>query len=342
MRIDQAVNIEDLHRMAKRRLPKVAFDFIEGGLEDERGLDRNTAAFHKHNLLPRYLVDVSKRNQSQTIFGRTYASPFGGPRIYVNTGGRYDPASDMWLPTSTGTNVPPQRAYATAVWTGAEMIVWGGYNGTASLNTGGRYDPSHDTWSATSTGVNVPSARSSNTAIWTGEEMIVWGGAGTEESGLAFRDGAAYKPATNTWRVIGNAPVHAGARFTAVWTGKEMIVWGGPEGEGASYDPATNRWTVLPKSPIPSISTPSSVWTGRLMVIWGAPEDQENSSQLVAKGAAFDPERKEWIPLAAAPTAPGQGQTAVWTGTTMLVWGGFVGDGPFASGAALNLRGSSR
>src|SRR5579863_3834187 len=63
--------------MAKRRLPKVAFDFIEGGLEDERGLDRNTAAFHKHNLLPRYLVDVSKRDQSQTIFGRTYSSPFG-------------------------------------------------------------------------------------------------------------------------------------------------------------------------------------------------------------------------------------------------------------------------
>src|SRR5947207_13483577 len=77
MRVDQAVNIEDLHRMAKRRLPKVAFDFIEGGLEDERGLERNTSAFHKHYLLPRYLVDVSKRDQSQTIFGKTFASPFG-------------------------------------------------------------------------------------------------------------------------------------------------------------------------------------------------------------------------------------------------------------------------
>jgi L-lactate dehydrogenase (cytochrome)/(S)-mandelate dehydrogenase len=77
MRIDQAVNIEDLHRMAKRRLPKIAFDFIEGGLEDERGLERNTSAFHKHQLLPRYLVDVSKRDQSVTLFGRTYASPFG-------------------------------------------------------------------------------------------------------------------------------------------------------------------------------------------------------------------------------------------------------------------------
>jgi len=77
MRVDQAVNIEDLHRMAKRRLPKVAFDFIEGGLEDERGLARNEAAFHKHRLLPRYLVDVSKRDQSATVFGRTYSSPFG-------------------------------------------------------------------------------------------------------------------------------------------------------------------------------------------------------------------------------------------------------------------------
>src|ERR1700757_4748359 len=77
MRIDQAVNIEDLHQMAKRRLPKVAFDFIEGGLEDERGLDRNTEAFKKHNLLPRYLVDVSKRDQSTTIFGQKFNSPFG-------------------------------------------------------------------------------------------------------------------------------------------------------------------------------------------------------------------------------------------------------------------------
>ena len=77
MRLDDAINIEDLHRMAKRRLPKIAFDFIEGGLEDERGLERNTSAFHKHQLLPRYLVDVSKRDQTRTLFGRTYASPFG-------------------------------------------------------------------------------------------------------------------------------------------------------------------------------------------------------------------------------------------------------------------------
>src|ERR1044071_6914986 len=68
------------------------FDYIEGGVEDERGLERNAAAFHKHQLLPRYLVDVSKRDQTQTIFGRTFSSPFGisptgGVGLYQRRGG---------------------------------------------------------------------------------------------------------------------------------------------------------------------------------------------------------------------------------------------------------------
>ena len=45
MRVNDAVNIEDLHRLAKKKLPKVMFDYIEGGVEDERGLSRNEAAF---------------------------------------------------------------------------------------------------------------------------------------------------------------------------------------------------------------------------------------------------------------------------------------------------------
>src|SRR5436305_2138302 len=105
MRVDQAVNIEDLHRMAKRRLPKVAFDFIEGGLEDERGLDRNIEAFQKHFLLPRYLVDVSKRDQSQTLFGRTYNSPFG----IAPTGGAglFRRGADLMLAeTAADANIP--------------------------------------------------------------------------------------------------------------------------------------------------------------------------------------------------------------------------------------------
>ena len=82
---------------------------------------------------------------------------------------------DTWTATST-TNAPSARAGHTAVWTGSEMIVWGGgASGPVYFNTGGRYNPSTDSWTATST-TNAPDARASHTAVWTGSEMIVWGG----------------------------------------------------------------------------------------------------------------------------------------------------------------------
>lgn len=77
MNINRAVNIEDIRRLAKRRLPRIIFDFIEGGVEAEEGLAHNEKAFLRHRLVPRYLVDVSSRSQSTTLFGRDYASPFG-------------------------------------------------------------------------------------------------------------------------------------------------------------------------------------------------------------------------------------------------------------------------
>ncbi|MEQ1615467.1 MAG: alpha-hydroxy-acid oxidizing protein, partial [Hyphomicrobiaceae bacterium] len=77
MGIENAINFDDLRRMAKRRLPKIAFDFIEGGVDGEQGLAHNEGAFAKRRLVPRYMVDASKPDQSTTLFGRTYASPLG-------------------------------------------------------------------------------------------------------------------------------------------------------------------------------------------------------------------------------------------------------------------------
>jgi L-lactate dehydrogenase (cytochrome)/(S)-mandelate dehydrogenase len=71
------VNIEDLKKLAKKRLPKIAFDFIEGGTDDEVGLVTNEQAFRQARIVPRYLVDVSVRDQSTTLFGRKYSSPIG-------------------------------------------------------------------------------------------------------------------------------------------------------------------------------------------------------------------------------------------------------------------------
>ncbi len=105
MKLENAVNIEDLHRMAKRRLPKIAFDFIEGGVEDELGISRNEAAFRRYRLMPRYLVDVNKRDQSAKLFDRVYASPFGiSP---TGAAGLFRPGADLMLAESAaGANIP--------------------------------------------------------------------------------------------------------------------------------------------------------------------------------------------------------------------------------------------
>lgn len=75
--LEHAASIADLRRRARRRVPRFAFDFVDGGAEGEDGLRRNEAAFANIQLLPRYLVDVSTRKLETTLFGRTYGAPFG-------------------------------------------------------------------------------------------------------------------------------------------------------------------------------------------------------------------------------------------------------------------------
>src|SRR5206468_7300144 len=93
------------------------------------------------------------------------------PLIASPSGGCGD---DTWTPTSL-TNAPAARLNHTAVWTGSEMIVWGGGDASSDFNTGGRYNPSAERCTANST-AGAPAARCAQTAVWTGNDMIVWGG----------------------------------------------------------------------------------------------------------------------------------------------------------------------
>ncbi|MDB5558735.1 MAG: lldD [Enterovirga sp.] len=105
MGIDKAINIADLRRMCQRRLPRIAFDYIEGGVEDERGMGTNEAGFLRYRLVPRYLVDVGKRDLSTTLFGKTYSLPFGfGP---TGTMGLFRRGSELMLAQAArDANVP--------------------------------------------------------------------------------------------------------------------------------------------------------------------------------------------------------------------------------------------
>jgi isopentenyl diphosphate isomerase/L-lactate dehydrogenase-like FMN-dependent dehydrogenase len=76
----RAYNIADLRDIARRRLPKGIFEFIDRGTEDEVALRNNRAAFERITFLPRTLVDVSERNLAVTLFGREMPIPFAvGP-----------------------------------------------------------------------------------------------------------------------------------------------------------------------------------------------------------------------------------------------------------------------
>ena len=73
--LSQAVNIEDLRRMARRRLPNFSFEYVEGGAEDEISLKRNRDVFERITWLPRTLASVGSPDLSTRIFGQTCHLP---------------------------------------------------------------------------------------------------------------------------------------------------------------------------------------------------------------------------------------------------------------------------
>ncbi len=76
-KLDWLPAIEDLKAEARRRMPRFAFDWLDGGAESEAGLRRNEAAFNDILLQPRYLRDVSEIRSGVSLFGKDYAAPLG-------------------------------------------------------------------------------------------------------------------------------------------------------------------------------------------------------------------------------------------------------------------------
>jgi L-lactate dehydrogenase (cytochrome) len=74
-RVPELLCVEDYRRLARRRLPRLAFDFIDGGADGEVTLRRNLAAFERLSLRPRHLVDVSSRSLETTVLGERVALP---------------------------------------------------------------------------------------------------------------------------------------------------------------------------------------------------------------------------------------------------------------------------
>jgi len=220
----------------------------------------------------------------------------------------------------------------TAVWAGSELLVCCDRNGS-----GAAYRPADDRWD------RLPDSpfpgRTSVAAVWTGREVLLWGGTDAPGVSQAHADGMAYDPAGRRWRVIPPAPI--GPRFgsDAVWTGTEMLVWGGlpqccaidsviHDPAAAAYDPVANSWRRLADVP------PS--WSG---------DDGSAATLVQGNGRVwvwrrdhlgwYDATQDRWVDAAPAPALPAPevlstadpAAAAVLSGDDLLVWtGGASGD----------------
>jgi len=185
---------------------------------------------------------------------------------------RYYPATDTWNTMSTD-GAPSSREFHAAEWTGAAMLIWGGYENIHFAAEGGSYDPVADAWTPMSE-VGAPTPREKFAWVWSGTRLIVWGG--DDQEGFAI-SGGAYDPTNHTWSPISTQDAPEGRRDAkAVWTGSELVVWGGWRnpyeyvGTGGRYDPATDMWK--PMATVGAIAPRyehTATWTGREIVIWG-------------------------------------------------------------------------
>ena len=280
-------------------------------------------------LAERLLANLADEQTKQTSLTheQVVAAP-GNYSLPTISNGASGCTDDTWTATATA-NAPSLRVGHTAVWTGSEMIVWGG----ASDSSGARYNPGTDSWRATSI-TNAPSTRAFHTAVWTGNEMIIWGGS---SFGANLNTGGRYNPSTNSWTATSttNAP---SARFghTAVWTGSEMIVWGSYDyaNTGGKYDPGTDTWASTSTTNAPSRRQFfTAVWTGSEMTIWGG----FHGASFLNTGRRYNPGTDSWVATSTT-NAPAEreGHTAVWTGSEMIVWGGYSNGSDVTTGGRYN------
>lgn len=197
---------------------------------------------------------------------------------------------------------PPPRGLAggAVAWTGEELVVWSGEDAPAPGDAGNESDEGFAFNPSTSRWRNIAkapiAARSHAASAWTGKELVVWGEEGTGEVGAqSLIDGAAYDPRRDSWRVIAPAPITGAVRLSA-WTGRELLVWGTPQGAedpdnaGAAYDPARDTWRVLPPAPLRLWPRIAATRSDNDVIVVAPPRGDRSASA----SAVFNPDSGQW------------------------------------------------
>ena len=126
------------------------------------------------------------------------------------------------------------------------------------------------------------------------------------------------------WTELPPAPITGRSSAVAVWTGSQVIFWGGTGdkgrlfNDGAAYEPATRTWSKLPRSPLTARDNTASTWAGGPIFIWGGRADDSSNVQLNS-GALYDPGARRWSTIPPAPIATSNWAQALWTGSRVVL-----------------------
>jgi hypothetical protein len=218
--------------------------------------------------------------------------------------------------------VPPEtRDGMSVVWAGTRLLAWGGCDPGASdqcatVPGGYEFDPTTRIWRRLP---DAPAAGANANAVWTGREAIFLFGVDGQLGGQA------YDPATGAWRTITAAPIAHRGQAVSVWTGSELVVWGGGDPgdasvvQGAAYDPDGDVWRRIADAPL-GLNSADGMWTGREVLVFGSLLGSRNVADTrTAVGAAYDPATDGWRALPPSKLSP-QATSAVWAGNRMVAW----------------------
>jgi hypothetical protein len=227
----------------------------------------------------------------------------------------------------------------------AAVAVFGGGRSGVRVDTDGTAPPAAptesvapgpagtpDSWRSIAAGPLSP--RDNASAAWTGTEVVIVGGTeapvcrAAEPSACRYidarlGDGAAYDPATDTWRKIASPPV-AFEGAPALWTGDEVLVFtahASSDRQVLGYDPASDEWRELAPPPTDADLFHPPVWAGGVAV-FATGETGDGTGDW-----AYDPAADAWTELPADPIGCASGREAVAAGGRMVLAGRACADG---------------
>lgn len=212
---------------------------------------------------------------------------------------------ERWTPIYD-TNALVRTGGHSTTFVGKDMVlIWGGYDDKKKLsNEGATYNFKTKKWLPMSN-LEAPTARYNHTAVYSSHGVIVFG-TKQKASGRDFLHGSGgfydvHSNKENKWTKISSQSATERSDHTAVWTGKEMMIFGGKAVVGSRgtlfnnvslFNPNNSGWTsITPNNIGPElVYGHSAIWTGYSMIIWGGEtKNKDKVSKLLQKGHIYYP-----------------------------------------------------